>query len=82
MPGTSVERASALATSERENDDHLGAATATWIGLDLASIGCPKLNLQVRGANREAVRFYESLGYSTEDRVSMGRKLRRARDGA
>ena len=60
----------------------VGSALMRRVERDLASIGCPKLNLQVRGVNREAVRFYESLGYSTEDRVSMGRKLARARDGA
>ena len=42
---------------------------------DLAFMGCHKLNLQVRGSNLEAVEFYKSLGYSTEDRVSMGKRL-------
>jgi len=41
----------------------------------LRAIGCPKLNLQVRPGNSEAVRFYESLGYLVEDRVSMGKLL-------
>lgn len=52
-----------------------GTALMRRVERDLARVGCPKLNLQVRGANREAVRFYESLGYATEDRVSMGRRL-------
>ena len=37
--------------------------------------GCPKLNLQVRASNRQAVAFYERLGYAVEDRVSMGKLL-------
>ena len=41
----------------------------------LAAVGCPKLNLQVRGANAGAVAFYERLGYAVEDRVSMGKVL-------
>lgn len=46
----------------------------------LAELGCPKLNLQIRGRNEDLVEFYRSLGYSVEDRVSMGRKLEGCRD--
>jgi len=41
----------------------------------LAQRGCPKLNLQVRADNAAVVAFYESLGYQTEERVSMGKLL-------
>lgn len=41
----------------------------------LAELGCPKLNLQVRGATPEAAGFYERLGYQVEDRISMGKIL-------
>ncbi len=41
----------------------------------LAEAGCPKINLQVRGTNTEAVSFYEHLGYSRDDVVSLGRRL-------
>lgn len=41
----------------------------------LRRLGCPKVNLQVRGANHEVVAFYRSVGYEVEDRVSMGRRL-------
>lgn len=37
--------------------------------------GCIKVNLQVRARNAGVVRFYEALGYGTEDLVSMGRLL-------
>jgi ribosomal protein S18 acetylase RimI-like enzyme len=53
----------------------IGSELMRRVERDLAGIGCPKLNLQVRGSNSEAVRFYESLGYGTEDRISMGKKL-------
>jgi ribosomal protein S18 acetylase RimI-like enzyme len=53
----------------------IGTALMRRVERELAGMGCPKLNLQVRGSNREAVGFYESLGYSTEDRVSMGKLL-------
>ena len=41
----------------------------------LGELGCPKLNLQVRGGTPEAVGFYEALGFSVEDRISMGKVL-------
>jgi len=53
----------------------IGAALMKRVEGDLALLGCPKLNLQVRGSNREAVSFYRRLGYEVEDRVSMGKRL-------
>lgn len=37
--------------------------------------GCPKLNLQVRTSNTEAVEFYRKLGYTQDEVVSFGRRL-------
>lgn len=45
----------------------------------LAGRGCPKVNLQVRVGNEAVVGFYRALGYTVEDRVSMGKKLVPAR---
>jgi ribosomal protein S18 acetylase RimI-like enzyme len=41
----------------------------------LRALGCPKINLQVRATNPEAVAFYRQLGYELEERISMGRAL-------
>ena len=41
----------------------------------LKEIGCAKVNLQVRAGNERAVAFFESLGFSIEERVSMGQLL-------
>jgi len=41
----------------------------------LRTLGCAKVNLQVRASNREVVAFYQSVGYEVEERVSMGRRL-------
>ncbi len=38
-------------------------------------LGCPKVNLQVRGSNRAAVEFYRRIGYTLDDVVSLGRRL-------
>jgi ribosomal protein S18 acetylase RimI-like enzyme len=53
----------------------IGAALMARVEDGLRAMGCPKLNLQVRASNREAVAFYQRLGYVVEDRVSMGKRL-------
>ena len=41
----------------------------------LQALGCPKINLQVRTSNADVIEFYRRIGYSVEDRVSMGKRL-------
>lgn len=41
----------------------------------LRDLGCPKVNLQVRASNASVVAFYQALGFTVEERVSMGRRL-------
>jgi len=41
----------------------------------LRNLGCAKLNLQVRASNLQVIAFYESLGFSVEDRASLGKPL-------
>jgi ribosomal protein S18 acetylase RimI-like enzyme len=55
--------------------ESVGRALMERVERDLTRMGCHKLNLQVRKSNEEAVAFYEKLGYSVEDRVSMGKRL-------
>jgi ribosomal protein S18 acetylase RimI-like enzyme len=43
----------------------------------LLEAGCPKINLQVRTANRQAIEFYRRIGYSLDEVVSMGKRLQR-----
>ncbi|MCP3871953.1 MAG: GNAT family acetyltransferase [Desulfobacteraceae bacterium] len=38
----------------------------------LKAIGCNKVNLQIRSTNTAVADFYKSLGFFTEDRLSMG----------
>lgn len=42
----------------------------------LRDMGCPKINLQVRSSNADVVEFYRRIGYSVDDVVSMGKRLR------
>lgn len=41
----------------------------------LKSIGCPKINLQIRSNNEKVLKFYESIGYNDEHMTSMGKRL-------
>lgn len=41
----------------------------------LRSMGCPKLNIVVRGSNDKVLAFYGSLGYNVDDVVSIGKRL-------
>lgn len=56
---------------------HRGHAAALMARLEtlLAERGCPKLNLQVRTSNLEALAFYRRLGYAQDDTVSLGKRL-------
>jgi ribosomal protein S18 acetylase RimI-like enzyme len=41
----------------------------------LRDAGCPKINLQVRSTNKDAIAFYERVGYRVDDVLSMGKRL-------
>jgi ribosomal protein S18 acetylase RimI-like enzyme len=53
----------------------VGTALMRHVERELAIRGCPKVNLQVLASNEATVAFYEKLGYSVEERVSMGKLL-------
>ena len=41
----------------------------------LKLLGCPKINLQILHGNEAVEAFYRKLGYQTEPRISMGKKI-------
>ncbi len=49
-----------------------GAALVKLAIKFLKEIGCVKVNLQIRTTNTEVAAFYNSLGFSIEERLSMG----------
>jgi ribosomal protein S18 acetylase RimI-like enzyme len=59
--------------------DARGAGHARALMDELESLllarGCPKINLQVRGDNVEALAFYAAIGYRVDDAVSLGKRL-------
>lgn len=41
----------------------------------LQDFGCPKVSLQIREDNLEAIKFYECIGFSEDKVVSFGKRL-------
>lgn len=41
----------------------------------LTALGCPKVNLQVRADNQQAIAFYRRLDYQVDETVSLGKRL-------
>ncbi len=64
-----------LAVHPREQRQGYGRQLVVAVEERLRALGCPKLNLQVRASNLATVHFYQSLGYTVEDHVSLGRVL-------
>ena len=53
----------------------LGRAMMDALEAKLLSLGCPKLNLQVRSSNEAVIAFYRALGYSIDPVTSLGKRL-------
>jgi ribosomal protein S18 acetylase RimI-like enzyme len=47
----------------------------SWGEDALKARGCPKINLQIRSSNTAVIAFYRSLGYSTDEVTSLGKRL-------
>ena len=64
-----------VAVNPEYRNQGIGRALMHYVEESLARIGCTKLNLQVRTPNNEVIEFYKRLGYTVENRVSMGKLL-------
>jgi ribosomal protein S18 acetylase RimI-like enzyme len=52
-----------------------GDALMKHIEQCLLEIGCPKINLQVRASNTNVLDFYNHIGYTQDDVISLGKRL-------
>jgi ribosomal protein S18 acetylase RimI-like enzyme len=64
-----------LAVAEDQRGNGYGRALVEHAERALASIGCPKLNLQLMANKPEAQGFYAKLGYQMDEVVSFGKRL-------
>jgi ribosomal protein S18 acetylase RimI-like enzyme len=64
-----------LAVAPEHRGQGLGRALMQRVEESLKERGCPKLNVQVRAANAEALRFYRRLGYAQDEAVALGKRL-------
>lgn len=64
-----------LAVDPRFQGEGVGRLLMECAEKHLHGVGCPKVNLQIRGDNPAAIEFYERLGFTVDDVVSMGKRL-------
>ena len=64
-----------LAVAPEHRGKGLGRALMQRVEESLKGRGCPKLNVQVRTANAEALQFYRRLGYAQDEAVALGKRL-------
>lgn len=64
-----------LAVSPDVQKQGLGRQLMSHVEQTLMAMGCPKLNLQVRAGNAQALAFYKAIGYGQDEVVSMGKRL-------
>jgi ribosomal protein S18 acetylase RimI-like enzyme len=64
-----------LAVDPLQERAGIGRLMMTAAEHHLLARGCPKLNVQVRGANTDAIAFYERIGFRRDDVISLGRRL-------
>ena len=53
----------------------MGGALMAEAERRLRQLACPKINLQIRRDNREAIAFYERIGFREDQVVSFGKRL-------
>jgi ribosomal protein S18 acetylase RimI-like enzyme len=64
-----------LAVDSKYRGRGVGKALLQRAEAALAALGCPKVQLQVRPDNEAVVDYYEHLGYSRYETISMGKRL-------
>lgn len=62
----------AVGVSSKYRRSGIGTELVKFAIDQLKDIGCIKVNIQIRSTNTEVAAFYKSLGFSIEDRLSMG----------
>jgi len=64
-----------LSVAPDQRHSGIGRKLVEAIEIRLLDLGCPKINIQVRSSNAGVIEFYEKAGFSTDDVISMGKRL-------
>lgn len=64
-----------LAVAPESRQHGYGRALMAAAEAGLRKLGCPKINLQVRGGNDAAMGFYRALGFAPDEAVCLGKRL-------
>lgn len=64
-----------LAVAPENRRQGIGRALMGAAETALRALGCPKINLQVRGTNRDVIAFYQAMGFREDDVISLGKRL-------
>jgi ribosomal protein S18 acetylase RimI-like enzyme len=64
-----------MAVDPQQRQKGIGSALLACAERRLSSLGCAKVNLQILHDNHAVQRFYQANGYTTENRISMGKQL-------
>jgi ribosomal protein S18 acetylase RimI-like enzyme len=77
MGGYDGHRGWAYYLAVRQNARRLGRGREIMAELEnrLRSLGCQKINLQIRTNNKKVLAFYFSLGFLEDDVLSLGKRL-------
>jgi ribosomal protein S18 acetylase RimI-like enzyme len=78
MAGYDGHRGWLYSVAVRDSYRRLGVGTALVRSAEerLRTMGCSKINLQVRASNAAVVGFYSRLGYEIEERIQMGKRVK------
>ena len=64
-----------LAVAPRQRKQGLGKQLMVAVEHRLLSLGCPKINLQIRTGNEAVMEFYRAIGFTEDACVSFGKRL-------
>ncbi len=64
-----------LAVSPQHQRKGYGRKIMEFVEQKIQLMGCPKINLQIRGTNTQAAAFYQAIGYDIENVIGLGKRL-------
>ncbi|MFW2367944.1 MAG: GNAT family acetyltransferase [Desulforhopalus sp.] len=64
-----------LAVSPEHRQHGFGSKIVMAAEKELQNLGCPKINIQIRLSNKEAMEFYRKIGFHIDEVASMGKRI-------